>query len=102
MYKFHATRQELEQAERAARDGLLQAARQAGLPETWETVEPGIADFSRPVPRVSASSRSRRWPTSACGEGKQKRQERCCRRSGNCRARTGSAMKWSWPCSTAA
>lgn len=41
LYKHHATRRELEMAERAARRGLLEAASQAGLPADWHAVEPG-------------------------------------------------------------
>ena len=47
LYKFHATRRQLDLAERAARSGLVQAARQAALPEDWRNVEPGMADFSQ-------------------------------------------------------
>jgi hypothetical protein len=38
LYKHHAQRREFEQAERAARIGLVQAARAAGLPEDWRDV----------------------------------------------------------------
>lgn len=41
LYKHHATRRELETAERAAQRGLLEAARQAGLPQDWRSVEAG-------------------------------------------------------------
>lgn len=43
--KCHATRRELEQAERAAETGLMEAARQVGLPGDWRDVRPGAADF---------------------------------------------------------
>jgi hypothetical protein len=50
LYKHHAGRREFEPAERAARRGLLEAARQAGLAEDWRTatrasLPPGI-DFN--------------------------------------------------------
>lgn len=41
LYKHHAGQREFEQAERAARRGLLEAARQAGLAEDWRQVVPG-------------------------------------------------------------
>ncbi len=49
IYKHHARRREFEDAERAARRGLQEAARQAGLPADWRTatranLPPGI-DF---------------------------------------------------------
>jgi hypothetical protein len=50
LYKFYATRRELEAAERAARGGLEGAARQAGLAEDWRAVVPGAADFTQPGP----------------------------------------------------
>jgi len=54
LYKHHAGRRELDQAERAARRGLLEAARQAGLAHDWRAVTPaGLPaglDFSRNGP----------------------------------------------------
>jgi hypothetical protein len=41
LYKHHAGRREFEQAEQAARRGLLEAARHAGLAEDWRAVTPG-------------------------------------------------------------
>ena len=38
LYKHHAGRRELDQAQRAAELGLVQAARQAGLPEDYRSV----------------------------------------------------------------
>jgi hypothetical protein len=50
LYKHHAGRRELAQAEAAAKRGLLQAARQAGLPDDWRDVRretlPAGLDFS--------------------------------------------------------
>lgn len=40
LYKHHAGRRELALAERAAQRGLLEAARQAGLPADWRTLRP--------------------------------------------------------------
>jgi hypothetical protein len=45
LYKCHAGRREFELAERAARTGLAEAARQAGLPQDWRHVVAGAADF---------------------------------------------------------
>lgn len=45
LYKNHAGRREFDMAEKAARAGLAEAARQAGLPEDWQQVQPGAADF---------------------------------------------------------
>ena len=42
LYKHHASRRELEMAQRAARRGLLESACQAGLPQNWRSVEPGM------------------------------------------------------------
>lgn len=50
LYKFYATRRDLDAAERAARGGLAEAARQAGLAEDWRAVMPGAADFTQPGP----------------------------------------------------
>jgi len=54
LYKHHAGRRELEQAERAARRGLQEAAQQAGLPADWRRVAPGSVppgvDFGRNGP----------------------------------------------------
>ena len=41
LYKHHAGRREFEQAERAARRGLLEAAKHAGLAQDWRAVLPG-------------------------------------------------------------
>jgi hypothetical protein len=41
LYKHHAGRREFDQAERAARRGLLEAAKQAGLSPDWREVAPG-------------------------------------------------------------
>lgn len=41
LYKHHASRRELAMAQRAARRGLAESARQAGLPEDWRAVPPG-------------------------------------------------------------
>jgi hypothetical protein len=54
LYKHHAGRRELEQAEQAAHRGLQEAAQQAGLPADWREVTPGSVpagvDFSRNGP----------------------------------------------------
>jgi len=50
LYKLYATQRDLVEAERAARGGLAEAARQAGLDADWKRVIPGIADFSQPGP----------------------------------------------------
>jgi len=54
LYKHHAGRRELEQAERAARRGLQEAAKQAGLPSDWREVTrgslPAGVDFGRNGP----------------------------------------------------
>lgn len=50
LYKHYATQRNLPEAERAARRGLAEAARQAGLAADWPDVEPGSADFSQPGP----------------------------------------------------
>jgi hypothetical protein len=42
LYKHHAGLRELELAERAARRGLVEAARQAGLASDWRDVMPGM------------------------------------------------------------
>jgi len=41
LYKCHAGRRQFELAERAARTGLAEAARQAGLPQDWRTAQAG-------------------------------------------------------------
>lgn len=51
LYKCHAGRRELALAEKAARAGLAEAARQAGLPGDWRTVQPGARDFSGTGPQ---------------------------------------------------
>ncbi|HSD39640.1 MAG TPA: hypothetical protein VLC92_19200 [Rhodocyclaceae bacterium] len=50
LYKFHASKRQLVLAERAARAGLLQAARQTGLPENWRAAKAGTVDFTSPGP----------------------------------------------------
>jgi len=50
LYKFCASRREFESAEKAARAGLAEAARQARLDQDWTQVQVGAADFSRPGP----------------------------------------------------
>lgn len=50
LYKLYATRRDLVEAERAARAGLAEAARQAALPQDWKQVNPRAADFSQPGP----------------------------------------------------
>ena len=54
LYKHHAGRREIEQAELAARRGLLEAAKQAGIAEDWRVVVPGRVpegvDFQRSGP----------------------------------------------------
>jgi len=50
LYKLYATRRNLVEAERAARAGLAEAARQAGLDADWKRVAPRAADFSQPGP----------------------------------------------------
>jgi len=50
LYKCHAGRRQFDLAERAARTGLAEAARQAGLPADWQQVQPGDADFQRTGP----------------------------------------------------
>ncbi|MDT7838802.1 hypothetical protein [Aquabacterium sp. OR-4] len=46
LYKYHAGRRELAQAEQAAQRGLSEAAVQAGLAPDWAAVAPGCgADF---------------------------------------------------------
>jgi hypothetical protein len=48
LYKLHAGLGELDRAEQAASKGLAAAARAAGLPADWRTVQPGQADFAAP------------------------------------------------------
>ena len=50
LYKFHASKRQFDLAERAARAGLLQAGRQAGLPDDWQLAEAGTADFGKTGP----------------------------------------------------
>ena len=50
LYKFHAQQRDFELAERAARKGLAEAARQAGLPQDWTASIPGGIDFSATGP----------------------------------------------------
>lgn len=42
LYKYHSWRREFALAERAARRGLAEAARVAGLPEDWSAVVPDM------------------------------------------------------------
>lgn len=48
LYKHHASRRELDEARQAAQRALDEAARQAGLPQPWQAVEPGAppVDFN--------------------------------------------------------
>jgi len=48
LYKLYATQRNLVEAERAARAGLAEAARQAGLDADWKKVNSYCADFSQP------------------------------------------------------
>ena len=50
LYKLYATQRNLAEAERAARAGLAEAARQAGFDTDWKRVNPRAADFSQPGP----------------------------------------------------
>ncbi len=50
LYKHYATQRNLVEAERAARAGLAEAARQAGLDADWKRVLPRQAAFDRPGP----------------------------------------------------
>jgi hypothetical protein len=50
LYKFHASRGELELAEEVACKALAVAAQQASLARDWRTVQPDDADFSTPDP----------------------------------------------------
>lgn len=50
LYKFHARHGDTAQAEFAALKGLDVAAMQAGLPNTWQQVHAGMADFQSPGP----------------------------------------------------
>lgn len=51
LYKCHAGLREFALAEKAARTGLAEAARQAGLPEDWRLVQPGMSDFGGTGPQ---------------------------------------------------
>ncbi|MCO5977398.1 hypothetical protein [Ideonella oryzae] len=51
LYKCHAGRREFALAEKAARLGLAEAARQAGLPGDWRAVAPGASDFAGTGPQ---------------------------------------------------
>lgn len=51
LYKCHAGQREFALAEKAARLGLAEAARQASLPEDWRLVEPGMSDFGSTGPQ---------------------------------------------------
>ncbi|SEQ76693.1 hypothetical protein SAMN04488038_110134 [Solimonas aquatica] len=50
LYKHYATQGEVLEAERAARKGLAEAARQAGLAADWKRVLITQADFAQPGP----------------------------------------------------
>lgn len=50
LYKFHARRGELDEAQHAALRGLKAAAHAAGLNEDWQTVRAGDANFDAPGP----------------------------------------------------
>ena len=50
LYKFHAGRRELDEAQHAAYLGLKAAARAAALDEDWQAVQPGDANFTTPGP----------------------------------------------------
>ncbi|MGF6305017.1 hypothetical protein OKW42_008370 [Paraburkholderia sp. WC7.3d] len=50
LYKFHAGRCELDEAEHAAHLGLIAAAHAAGLNENWQMVQAGDANFHAPGP----------------------------------------------------
>lgn len=50
LYKFHAQQREFALAERAARKGLAEAARQAGLPADWTAPLPAGVDFNATGP----------------------------------------------------
>ncbi|MEM5461292.1 hypothetical protein B0G80_1399 [Paraburkholderia sp. BL6669N2] len=50
LYKFHAGRCELDEAEHAAHLGLRAAAHAAGLNEDWQMVQAGDANFHAPGP----------------------------------------------------
>lgn len=51
LYKCHAGQRQFALAEKAARTGLAEAARQAGLPEDWRQVTPDLADFGGTGPQ---------------------------------------------------
>jgi hypothetical protein len=55
LYKCHAGRREFDLAERAARTGLAEAARQAGLPADWRSVQP------RPGQDFAGTGAARFW-----------------------------------------
>ncbi len=57
LYKFHASRGELDQAERAARAGLREAGAQADLPTEAEQPMPSLA----PRPEFAVPSAARFW-----------------------------------------
>lgn len=48
LYKFHASRGELDPAYEVARKALAAAAEQASIDRDWRAVQPGDADFSMP------------------------------------------------------
>lgn len=50
LYKFHASKRQFDQAEKAAVRGIAAAARLAGLPGDWHDVKAGDADFAATGP----------------------------------------------------
>lgn len=48
LYKFHASRGELDEAHEVARRALIVSAQQAALDPDWHAVQPGDADFATP------------------------------------------------------
>jgi ABC-type arginine transport system permease subunit len=50
LYKLHAGRGELDLAWQAAEKGLRAAAKAAQLSSDWQTVQPGVINFSIPGP----------------------------------------------------
>jgi len=76
LYKCHAGRRQFELAERAARTGLAEAARQAGLAQDWRSVQPG--------PDFDGTGPARFWLftlSSACAVGGPTMHVSCWRRS---------------------
>lgn len=50
LYKFHASKRQFDQAEKAAVRGIAAAARLAGLPADWRAVSADHADFAATGP----------------------------------------------------